>query len=338
MQAIGLERRAPACCDARMPASGMSARAWTLFAAVSVLWGIPYLFIKLAVEDLSPVMVAWSRILVAFAVLLPYAIHKGALRGLGKHWRALLIYSTVEIVLPWPLIGFGEQRVSSGLAAILIAAVPLVVALMALRVDAEERAEGSRLVGLVIGFAGVVVLLGLDVAGRPGELLGALAILLAAVGYAAGPMIIKQKLRSLDPLGPVTASMGISGLVLTVPALASAPASVPSGQTLLSVLVLGLFCSALAFLFFFALIQDVGPGRATVITYVNPVVAVALGVTLLGEGLGPTAVAGLLLILAGSWLSTGGRLPPGLMTRVGGRRRVAPPAPTAPEVRAALLP
>ena len=189
----------------------MSARAWTLFAAVSVLWGIPYLFIKLAVEDLSPVMVAWSRILVAFAVLLPYAIHKGALRGLGEHWRALLIYSTVEIVLPWPLIGFGEQRVSSGLAAILIAAVPLVVALMALRVDAEERAEGSRLVGLVIGFAGVVVLLGLDVAGRPGELLGALAILLAAVGYAAGPMIIKQKLRSLDPLGPVTASMGISG-------------------------------------------------------------------------------------------------------------------------------
>ncbi len=323
---------------AGMPASGMSARAWTLFGAVALLWGIPYLFIKLAVEDLSPVMVAWSRILVAFAVLLPYAIHKGALRGLGKHWRALLVYSMVEIVLPWPLIGFGEQRVTSGLAAILIAAVPLVVALMALRVDAEERAEGSRLVGLVIGFAGVVVLLGLDVAGRPGELLGAFAILLAAVGYAAGPMIIKQKLRELDPLGPVTASMGISLVVLTGPALASTPATMPSGQTLISILVLGLFCSALAFLFFFALIQDVGPGRATVITYVNPVVAVALGVALLGEGLGPTAVAGLLLILAGSWLSTGGRLPPGLMTRVRGRRRVAPTAPGAPEVRAALLP
>ena len=172
----------------------MSTRAWTLFAAVSVLWGIPYLFIKLAVEDLSPVMVAWGRIAVAFAILLPYAIHKGALRGLGRHWKPLLIYSVVEIVLPWPLIGFGEQRVTSGLAAILIAAVPLVVALMALRVDPEERAEGSRLVGLLIGFAGVVVLLGLDVAGRPGELLGAFAILLAAVGYAAGPMIIKHRL------------------------------------------------------------------------------------------------------------------------------------------------
>jgi drug/metabolite transporter (DMT)-like permease len=311
----------------RMASSGMSARAWTLFAAVSVLWGIPYLFIKLAVEDLSPVMVAWGRIAVAFAVLLPYAIHKGALRGLGRHWKPLLIYSIVEIVLPWPLIGFGEQRVSSGLAAILIAAVPLVVALMALRIDPDERAEGARLVGLLVGFGGVVVLLGFDVAGRPGELLGALAILLAAVGYAAGPMIIKHRFRDLDPLGPVTASMGISMLVLAIPALGSAPTAAPSSDTILSVLVLGLACSALAFLLFFALINEVGPGRATVITYVNPVVAVALGVTLLGESLGPTAVAGLLLILAGSWLSTGGKLPPGLMRRIGvARQRETAPA------------
>jgi drug/metabolite transporter (DMT)-like permease len=193
-----------------MASSGMSARAWWLFAAVSLLWGIPYLFIKLAVEDFSPVWVAFGRIVVAFAVLLPYAWRKGALRGLHRHWKPLLIYSIVEICLPWPLIGFGEQRVSSGLAAILIAAVPLIVALMALRVDHEERAEGSRLVGLIVGFTGVVVLLGLDVAGRPGELLGALAILLAAVGYAAGPMIIKHRFRTIDPLGPVTASMGIS--------------------------------------------------------------------------------------------------------------------------------
>ena len=306
----------------------MSARAWMLFAAVSVLWGIPYLFIKLAVEDLSPVMVAWGRIAVAVAVLLPYAIHQGALRGLTRHWKPLLLYSVVEIVFPWPLIGFGEQRVSSGLAAILIAAVPLVVALMALRVDPDERAEGLRLVGLVIGFAGVVVLLGLDVAGRPGELLGALAILLAAVGYAAGPMIIKHRLGSLDPVGPVTASMGISALVLTPAAFASAPSSVPSADTVLSVLVLGLVCSALAFLLFFALIHEVGPGRATVITYVNPVVAVTLGVVLLGENVGLSAVAGLLLILAGSWLSTGGRLPPGLMTRVASRR--AEPAADSP--------
>src|ERR671916_1518731 len=215
-----------------MASSGMSARAWMLFAAVALLWGIPYLFIKLAVEDLSPVMVAWSRIVVALVVLPPYAIHKGALRGLHRRWRALLVYSIVEIVLPWPLIGFGEQRVSSGLAAILIAAVPLVVALMALRVDPDGRGGGSRLVGLLIGFGGVVVLLGLDVAGRPGELLGAGAILLAAVGYAAGPMIIKHRFGELDPLGPVTASMGISMLVLAIPAFGSAPAEAPSSDTI----------------------------------------------------------------------------------------------------------
>jgi drug/metabolite transporter (DMT)-like permease len=308
-----------------MGSSGMSARAWWLFATVSVLWGIPYLFIKLAVEDISPIWVAFGRLVVAFAVLLPYAWHKGALRSIGGHWKVLLGYSVIEICLPWPLIGFGEQRISSGLAAILIAAVPLIVALIALRVDHEERAEGSRLVGLIVGFVGVVVLLGLDIAGRPGELLGGLAVLLAAVGYAIGPMIIKHRFREIDPVGPVTLSLGISALVLAPAAALSAPDAVPSAQTFISVIVLGVACSAAGFLLFFALIYEVGPGRATVITFVNPVVAVALGIVLLGEGIGLSAVAGLLLILAGSWLSTGGRLPPGLMTRVQTRRRRGEP-------------
>ncbi len=321
VQAIRLEPGPAGCCYGAMASSGMTARAWWLFLAVSVLWGIPYLFIKLAVEDISPIWVAFGRIVVALVVLIPYAWHKGALRGIGKRWKPLLVYSVVEICLPWPLIGFGEERVSSGLAAILIAAVPLIIAVIALRVDREERAEGARLVGLIVGFAGVVVLLGLDVAGRPGELLGALAILLAAIGYAVGPMIIKHRFGDLDPLGPVTASLGISAVVLAPFAAFSAPPAMPSTQTLLSVIVLGLACSALGFLLFFALIHTVGPGRATVITFVNPVVAVALGVALLGEGLRPSAVAGLLLVLAGSWLSTGGRLPPGLMMRVPGRRR-----------------
>ena len=295
--------------------SGMSARAWWLFAIVALLWGIPYLFIKVAVEDMSPAMVAFGRIVIAFAVLLPYAWYKGAFRGLAARWRIMVFYSVVEITLPWPLIGFGETRVSSGLAAILIAAVPLVVALLAIRFDQAERAHGSRLVGLVVGFAGVVVLLGLDVAGRPGELLGAGAILLAAVGYAAGPMIIKQRFSDLDPLGPVTASMGISMVLLAPFALATWPEESPSGDAIASVLVLGVICSAIAFLAFFALIAAAGPGKATIITYVNPVVAVTLGVLLLDESVGPSAIAGLLLILAGSWLSTGGKLPPGLTAR-----------------------
>jgi drug/metabolite transporter (DMT)-like permease len=303
----------------------MSTRAWMLFAAVSVLWGIPYLFIKIAVEDLSPAAVAFGRVALGFAVLLPYAWHRGALRGVSARWRAMLAYTVVEIVVPWPLIGFGEQRVASSLAAILIAAVPLIIAVMALRFDADERAEGSRLLGLLVGFAGFVTLLGLDVAGRPGELLGAAAILTAAVGYACGPMIIKHRLADLDPVGPVTASLGLASVLLAPVALASAPDAVPSADAIVSVVVLGLVCSALAFVCFFALIADVGPGRATVITYVNPVVAVALGVTLLDERVGAAAVAGLLLILAGSWLSTGGRMPPGIPVRR--RRRPAAPTP-----------
>jgi drug/metabolite transporter (DMT)-like permease len=312
---------------ARVSSQGMPTRAWMLFAAVSLLWGIPYLFIKVAVEELSPAAVAFGRVALGFAVLLPYAWHKGALRGLHRRWRPLLVYTVVEIVLPWPLIGFGEQRVTSSLAAILIAAVPLVIAVMALRFDPDERAEGSRLLGLVVGFAGVVALLGLDVAGRPGELLGAAAILLAAVGYAIGPMIIKHRLADLDPLGPVTGSLGLATVLLAPAALASAPTTTPSGDAIVSVVVLGIVCSAFAFLLFFALIAEVGPGRASVITYVNPAVAVALGVTLLGERVGPTAVAGLLLILAGSWLSTGGRMPPWVPYRAG-RRRAPAPAPS----------
>jgi drug/metabolite transporter (DMT)-like permease len=307
----------------------MSTRALMLFAAVSVLWGIPYLFIAVAVEELSPTFVAFGRVALGFALLLPYAWHKGALRGIAKRWKPMLVYTVVEIVLPWPLIGFGEQRVTSSLAAILIAAVPLVIALIALRFDHDERAEGSRLLGLVVGFGGVVCLLGLDVAGRPGELLGAAAILAAAVGYACGPMIIKHRFGDLDPLGPVTASLGLATVLLAPAALVSAPSSVPSGDAIGSVVVLGLVCSALGFLCFFALIAEIGPGRASVITYVNPVVAVALGVTLLDERVGPTAVAGLLLILAGSWLSTGGRRPPGLPVRR--RRAAARGAPAATE-------
>ena len=313
-----------------MTSSGMSTRAWMLFAAVSVLWGIPYLFIKVAVEELSPAAVAFGRVALGFAVLLPYAWHRGALRGLGARWRAMLAYTVVEIVLPWPLIGFGEQRVASSLAAILIAAVPLVIAVLALRFDADERAEGSRLAGLLVGFAGVVTLLGLDVAGRPGELLGAAAILarrrrlrVRADDHQAPPL----RPRSRRPGHRVARARHRPAGALRAGDGARLRAV---GRRAASVVVLGIVCSALAFVCFFALITDVGPGRATVITYVNPVVAVALGVTLLGERVGATAVAGLLLILAGSWLSTGGRMPP--WVPVPRRRRPAPaPAPPQPE-------
>jgi drug/metabolite transporter (DMT)-like permease len=293
----------------------VSARAWALFAAVSVVWGTPYLFIKIAVEEMSPGFVAWSRLALAAAVLLPVAIRLGAFRGLRM--RPLLAFAAVEMAIPWPLIGFGEQRVSSSLTAILIATVPLFVALLALRFDHSERPTRARFAGMLVGLLGVVVLVGIDIGGRSGELLGAGAVLLAAFGYAVGPMLVKRHFADVDPLGPITAAITIATLMLLPFGVADMPTETPSAEAIASIVALGLICSALAFLLFFRLIAEAGPSRATVITYVNPIVALALGVAILGEEVTTGAVAGLLLILAGSWLSTDGRVPPGLAALAG---------------------
>ncbi|HEX7299920.1 MAG TPA: DMT family transporter [Solirubrobacteraceae bacterium] len=299
----------------------MSARAWSAFAAVSTLWGMPYLFIKVAVDDgVPPAFLAFVRVALGAAVLMALAWRAGALAPLRGRWRWLIVYAIFEIAIPFPLIAAGERHVASSLAAIIIAAVPLFVAVLALRFDPAERATGRRLVGLLLGLAGVVALVGIDVAGRRDELLGAGAILLAAVGYAAGPMVFKRHLADLDPRAAMGASLVIAAVLLSPLAAIDPPSAAPSASALVALVVLGLFCTAAAFVFFGALIAEVGPGRALVITYVAPVVAVALGVTVLGERPGAGAVAGLLLILAGSWLSTDGRLPPGLTAIVTWRR------------------
>jgi drug/metabolite transporter (DMT)-like permease len=301
----------------------MSPRAWVAFAAVSTLWGMPYLFIKVAVDDgVSPVFLAWVRVVLGAAVLLALAWRAGTLGSLRGRWRWVAVFGVVEVSLPFPLIAAGEQHVASSLAAIIVAAAPLFVAMLALRFDAEERATGTRLAGLLLGLAGVVALVGIDVAGRTDELLGALAILLAAFCYAVGPMVLKRHLADLDPRASMGAALAVAALVLTPGVLADPPGAVPSGSALVALAVLGLFCTAAAFVFYGALVAEAGPGRALVITYIAPVVAVALGVAVLGEQPGAGAIAGLLLILAGSWLSTDGRLPPGLAAVVtAGRRR-----------------
>ena len=314
----------------------MSARAWTGFATLSVLWGVPYLFIKVAVDGgMSPAFVAWVRVVLAAAILLALAARAGVLSSARDYWRWLAVYALVEITIPFPLIAAGEQHVTSSLAAILIAAVPLFVALLAIRFDHAERATGRRLVGLLIGLAGVVVLMGIDVAGKPDELLGAAAIILAALGYAVGPMVLKRKFSHLDARAAMGTSLAIAGVALTPFAALAPPKEMPGADVLGSLALLGIACTALAFVVLAALVTEIGPGRALVITYVNPVVAVALGVAVLGERPGAGAVAGLLLIIAGSWLSTDGRLPPGLVSLVSRRRRrrAAAQSPLSPAIR-----
>jgi len=209
------------------------------------------------------------------------------------------------------LISYGEQHIASSLTSLLIAADPLLVVLFALRFDPSERVSGLRLVGLLIGMGGVVVLLGLDVGGDAQRLLGAVFVLLAAAGYAASALLIKRPtIAALPSLGVVTVECVTTTIVLSPLAVTRLPSKIPDLEVIASLLVLGLICTALAYLLFFALVAEVGAGRGTVITYVNPAVSVLLGVTLLAEPLNAAIIVGFLLIIIGSWLSTGGVLPP----------------------------
>jgi drug/metabolite transporter (DMT)-like permease len=289
----------------------MSRRAWLAFAAMSILWGVSYLLIKIAVDGGLPAPdVAWLRVTVAAVLLTALAWHAGRLPALRGRWRWLIAYAIAEISIPFPLIAAGEVHVASSLAAIIIASVPLIGAVLALRFDHSERPTAIRAVGLAVGFSGVIALVGIDFAGKSQELLGAGAILLAAVGYAIGPMLVKHRLAGLDPRALMGASLSLAALILTPFAAVDTPSRTPTLGAFAAVAALGLLCTAAAFVIFTVLIREAGTSRATVITYVNPLIAVALGVALLGERPGGGAVAGLLLILAGSWLATGGTLPP----------------------------
>jgi drug/metabolite transporter (DMT)-like permease len=291
----------------------MTRKGWLLFISMSVIWGIPYLFIKIAVRELDPTVVVVARVGVAAAVLLPVAAQRRVLRQLRERWLTVAALACVQIAGPFLLISYGEQHITSSLTSLLIAADPLLVVLFALRFDPSERASGLRLVGLLIGMGGVVVLLGLDVGGDEQRLLGAILVLLAAAGYATGALLIKRPtIAALPSLGVVTVMCITAAVVLLPLAVTRLPNKLPDLPVIASLLVLGLICTALAYLLFFALVAEVGASRGTVITYVNPAVSVLLGVTLLGEPLDAAIIVGFLLIIVGSWLSTGGTLPPSL--------------------------
>jgi drug/metabolite transporter (DMT)-like permease len=295
-------------------------RAWLLFVAISLLWGLPYFFIKVAVQELDPAVIVFVRVSLAALALLPWALARGAFAHLRGRWRLIVALAVLEIVLPFLLIAWGELHITSSLAGLLIAADPLFVALLALRFDHSERVDGLRLLGLLVGLLGVAVLLGLDVAGSPLALLGAGMVLTAALCYGAGALLIKHALSDIPQLGGITAALGIAAVLLAPLALTRLPAAPPSAPVVASLLALALACTALGFVTYFGLIAEAGASRASVITYVNPAVAVALGVAILGEPLTAAMVAGFLLVLVGCVLSTGGRLPPALRAVAGAGR------------------
>ena len=279
----------------------MSRRGWMLFLAMGVIWGVPYLFIKVAVEHMTPASLVFLRTLVAGLLLVPVAAARGQLRPLLPHWKPLLAYTAVELAIPWLLLANAERRLSSSLAGLLLAGVPLVGALLGW-ITGSDRVDWRRALGLLIGIGGVAALVGLDL-GR-GDIGALLQMAGVAIGYALGPFILARSLSDLPPLGVVAASLAITGVVYAVPAAVQLPRRWPPVEAVVAVAVLAVVCTAVAFLLFFALIDDVGPARATVITYINPAVAVALGVIWLDEPFTAGIVVGFALVLLGSALAT----------------------------------
>lgn len=294
---------------------------------MSVIWGIPYLFIRVAARTLDPAVIVCGRSLIAALVLLPLAARAGALRPVLPGWRWLVLFAVVEMAVPWWLLTDAERHLPSALTGLLVATVPLFGAFITLVGQHEDRVTGIRVLGLGVGLLGVVALLGVDL-----DLGGAgpwpvIEVLIVAVCYAVGPFILSRRLAGLPGLGVSALSLSLTGAIWLVPGLAQLPAASPPSEAVWSVVVLGVICTALAFVLFYDLITEIGPSRATVITYLNPVVALTLGILVLGEQ--PTAgmLIGFPLVLLGCVLATRG-------PRAG--RGIEAPDPSAPDPASGL--
>jgi drug/metabolite transporter (DMT)-like permease len=287
----------------------VSWRVWTAFAALGVIWGVPYFFIKLAVAEISPLLVAFVRVGLAAAILVPIAWRRGALPKFHAHGGALVAFALVEFVGPMTGISLGEQWISSSVTGILIATVPMWVVLLSRSFGVHEQLGVRRAAGFGLGFIGVVVLMGFGTISGLRGWVGVGCIIVSALGYAIGPLIILRHLSNLDSIGPLAAALAIATAVLFVPALFVLPTHAPSMTAIVSIGVLGILCTAVAMLLMFYLVNHAGASRATLITYINPAVASLLGVWLLDERLGAGGVAGFALILLGSWLATRGGTP-----------------------------
>jgi drug/metabolite transporter (DMT)-like permease len=276
-----------------------------LFAAMSVIWGIPYLMIKVVVDGgVSPAFLVFARTAVGALILLPVAVRRGAIRPALAHWRPVLAFAAIEVGITWYLLNCAEVRLSSSLVALMIAMVPLLGTVLAWRLGDRSVLSPMRLTGLGLGLGGVGVVVGLNLTagGTPAWAIG--AVCLVSVGYAVAPTIADRKLAGVPTLGVIAVSLTAVALVYLPFAVMQAPSRLPRFNVLASMLALGLVCTALAFICFFELIAEAGAVRATVITYVNPAVALLCGVALLGEHVTVGIVIGFPLVLIGSFLAT----------------------------------
>lgn len=272
---------------------------------MGLIWGTPYLLIKVSVEWLSPVVIVFGRVAIAAAILLPIAAATGALHGLHRYWKGILAFAVIELTVPFIALTWAEERLSSSVTALVIAAVPLVAAILGRVLRPDDRLTPIRILGLAIGIGGVAALVGLDV--HVGTVTALAALVFTVVGYAIGPFIVDGPLNGVPSLGVIAMAMTINAVIYAPLAWVTWPNSrgpmVPT-VAWLSVIVLGAVCTALAFIIFFALIKEVGASRTTVITFINPAVALVLGVLILSEPITAGLAIGFPLVIVGSILAT----------------------------------
>ncbi len=293
----------------------MTKRGLLLFAAMCVIWGIPYLLIRVAVGGIAPAVLVFGRTTIGALILMPFVLARGGLRGIGRKWIPLLAYAVCEVGIPWFFLSSAEQQISSSLAALLISCVPLLGTLIAPLFGKRAGLGGLGITGLIVGLAGVVAIVGIDF--QASNTTALLQMVLVTVGYALGPAIVNRYLDGVPSMTVNGVSLAACAIVYAPIAATQWPQALPGADVLVSVGVLGVICTALAFLLFFALIREVGPIRATVITYINPAVAAIAGIAVLHETFTVGMAVGFVLVLAGSFLAT--------------RRRAAPAPEQKPE-------
>lgn len=285
----------------------MSRRGWIMFAAMSVIWGTPYLLIKIAVGGVSVPVLVLARVSLGAALLLPVALRRKQFAAIRPVWGWLALFALVEVIAPWFVLSEAERSISSSLAGLLIASVPIIVAVLSLLIGAGDRLSPVRWVGLLIGLGGVALLAGPSLIGPSatgGAAMSVAEVLFVALCYATGPLIANRKLTQTSPLAMTAACLVLAAVVYAPLAALSWPSALPSASVLASIAGLAVICTAAAFLIFFQLITEVGPARASVVTYVNPAIAASLGVLVLSERVTLTMLAAFGTILVGSVLAT----------------------------------
>lgn len=297
--------------------------------SLAALWGASYLFIAIALDDLSPAMVVTTRCALAALVLAPIAWRTGALTGLGSVIPAILVLALVQVAAPFMLISAGQTEIASSLAGILVASAPIFTAILAVWIDHSERLHGRGVVGVAIGIVGVAVLLGVDLGGDSGQLLGGLAVVLASFGYAVGGFMLKRRFGTYRPIGVVVGTMAASAL-MTLPIALATPPERLGLDTVGAIAALGAGGTGIAFVIYYTLNREVGPTKTSLVAYIAPGFAVLYGVLLLDEAFSLGTALGLLLIVGGSWLAANSRpeIVPGDDTRSSPPITAAPAAPT----------